>query len=152
MDENRAIGKGSDHLAYMATDLKRFQCLTTGHAIILGRKTLLTCPRSAPLKNRRNMILTRNQDFQVEGAEVFHSVEDLLPKLPADAFVVGGEEVYRQLLPYCKEAYVTKVHEGFEADRHFPNLDEDDAWQIVEEEGPFEHEGHPYSYLRYERR
>lgn len=151
VDENWAIGKDGDQLVYIAPDLKRFQALTKGHAIALGRKTLSTFPGGKPLKNRRNLILSTKEGFAVEDAEVFRSIEEVLAAAPQDTFVVGGESVYRQLLPHCKKAYITKVHQGYSADCYFPNLDEDKAWSVVEEEGPFEHEGIRFSYVTYER-
>jgi dihydrofolate reductase len=152
VDENWAIGKDSDQLVYIPADLKHFQALTTGHAILVGRKTLATFPGGKPLKNRRNLILSTQEDFRVDGAEVYHSMEEILSAAPEDCFVVGGAAVYLQFLPYCKKAYITKVHRSYPADCHFPNLDADEAWQVVEEEGPFFHEGLSYSYLIYERR
>ena len=93
VDQNWAIGKDGDQLCYIPADLKRFQALTTGHAVILGRKTLATFPGGRPLKNRRNLILSRSAAFAPEGAEVFADVDSLLEAAPADAFVIGGESV-----------------------------------------------------------
>jgi dihydrofolate reductase len=151
VDENWAIGKDGDQLVYISPDLKRFQALTKGHPVLLGRKTLETFPGGKPLKNRRNLILSTKEGYAVEDAEVFPSVEAALSAASQDTFVVGGESVYRQLLPYCDKAYITKVHQAFSADCHFPNLDEDEAWQVVEEEGPFVHEGIQFSYVTYTR-
>ena len=101
VDQNWAIGKDGDQLIYLSEDLKRFKSLTTGHPVILGRKTLATFPGGRPLKGRRNLILSRNTDFAPEGAEVFSDVETLRAAAPEDAFVIGGASVYRQLLPWC---------------------------------------------------
>ena len=109
VDQNWAIGKDGDQLVYLSEDLKRFKSLTTGHPVILGRKTLATFPGGRPLKGRRNLILSRNTDFAPEGAEVFSDVETLRAAAPEDAFVIGGASVYRQLLPWCDTAYVTKI-------------------------------------------
>lgn len=109
VDQNWAIGKDGDQLIYLSEDLKRFKSLTTGHPVILGRKTLATFPGGRPLKGRRNLILSRNTDFAPEGAEVFSDVETLRAAAPEDAFVIGGASVYRQLLPWCDTAYVTKI-------------------------------------------
>ena len=151
VDQNWAIGKDGDQLCYIPADLKRFQALTTGHTVILGRKTLATFPGGRPLKNRRNLILSRNTAFAPEGAEVFSSVEDLLKAAPADAFVIGGESVYRALLPYCDRAYITKIHKAWPADAFFPDLDADPAWAVTEKGGRQEHEGLTYRYVTYER-
>ena len=112
VDQNWAIGKDGDQLVYLKEDLKRFRTLTSGHTVILGRKTLATFPGGRPLKNRRNLILSRNPHFQAERAEVFPSVEELVKQADGDAFVIGGASVYEQLLPYCDTAYITKIHAG----------------------------------------
>lgn len=151
VDENWAIGKGGDQLCYISADLKRFKNFTTGHAVLLGRKTLATFPGGRPLKNRRNLIVSTSLDFAPEGGEVFSTMEAALEAAPEDTFVIGGESVYRQALDRCDTAYVTKVHRAFEADRYFPNLDEDPGWTIVETQGPFEQEDLTYSYVMYRR-
>ena len=152
VDENWAIGKDGDQLCYIPADLKRFQKLTTGHPVLLGRKTLATFPRGRPLKNRRNLILSSQQDFAPEGGEVFHTLEAALAAAPADTFVIGGESVYRQALDRCDTAYVTKIQKAFPADRYFPDLDADPAWTIAETEGPYDHEGLTYFYVTYRRK
>lgn len=152
VDENWAIGKDGDQLCYIPADLKRFQKLTTGHPVLLGRKTLATFPGGRPLKNRRNLILSSQQDFAPEGGEVFHTLESALDAAPADTFVIGGESVYRQALDRCDTAYVTKIQKAFPADRYFPDLDADPAWTIAETEGPYEHEGLTYFYVTYRRK
>ena len=151
VDQNWAIGKDGDQLCYIPADLKRFQALTTGHAVILGRKTLATFPGGRPLKNRRSLILSRSADFAPEGAEVFSDVDSLLAAAPADAFVIGGASVYKALLPYCARAYFTKIDRAWPADSFFPDLDADPAWQVTEEGEPLEHEGLTFRYVTYER-
>ena len=152
VDANWAIGLGGDQLCYIPADLKRFQRLTTGHPVLLGRKTLATFPGGRPLKNRRNLILSADPAFAPEGAEVFRTMEDALAAATADTFVIGGESVYRQALAFCDTAYVTKLNKAFPADRWFPNLDQDPAWEIAETEGPFDHEGLGFSFVTYRRR
>lgn len=152
VDANWAIGKDGDQLCYIPADLKRFQKLTTGHPVLLGRKTLQTFPGGRPLKNRRNLILSTRPDFTPEGGEVFSTLEEALSQAGEDTFVIGGESVYRQTLDQCQVAYVTKIHHGFPgADTFFPNLDQDSAWEVVEEEGPFSHQELTYSYVTYRR-
>lgn len=151
VDENWAIGRDGDQLCYIPADLKRFQRLTTGHPVLLGRKTLATFPGGRPLKNRRNLILSTQEDFQPQGGEVFHTLEDALEAAPADTFVIGGESVYRAALDRCDTAYVTKIQKTFEADRYFPDLDRDPAWQAEEEEGPYTHEDLTFTYVTYRR-
>ena len=138
VDQNWAIGKDGDQLCYLSADLKRFQALTTGHAVILGRKTLATFPGGRPLKNRQNLVLSRDLSFAPEGAEVFRDLDSLLAAAPADAFVIGGERVYRALLPWCRRAV-------------FPTLDGDPTWRLVAEEPPLEQDGLVFHYVTYER-
>ena len=151
VDENWAIGKDGDQLCYISTDLKRFKELTTGHPVILGRRTLATFPGGRPLKGRRNLILSRDPAFLPEGAEVFRDVESLLSQAPEDSFIIGGESVYKALLPYCDRVYVTKISRSFPADTWFPNLDEDPSWQVGREEPPLEDGGLSFRYVTYER-
>lgn len=151
VDQNWGIGYEGDQMVYLKPDLKRFQQLTSGHAIILGRKTLATFPGGKPLKNRRNMILSTNPDFKVEGAEVFHSLEELLRVAPEDSFVIGGASIYRQFLPYCDQAYITRVEKTYPADCYFPNLDQDAHWCMEEEEGPLVYENISYCHVSYRK-
>lgn len=151
VDQNWAIGKNGDQLCYIPADLKRFQALTTGHAVILGRKTLATFPGGRPLKNRRNLVLSRNPDFAPEGAEVFRDLDSLLAAAPADAFVIGGESVYRALLAHCDRAYITKIHRAWPADAYFPDLDADPAWAVIQEGEALEQDGLTFRYVTYER-
>ena len=153
VDMNWAIGRGGDQLCYIPADLRRFQALTTGHPVILGRKTLATFPGGRPLKNRRNLILSRDSAFAPEGAEVFRSLEALRAAAPANSFVIGGESVYAALLDWCDTAYITKTGRAWEgADAFFPDLDAGPDWEMAEEEEPQEHAGIPFRYVTYRRR
>ena len=153
VDQNWAIGKDGDQLCYLSADLKRFQALTTGHAVILGRKTLATFPGGRPLKNRRNLVLSRTPSFAPEGAEVFRDLDSLLAAAPADAFVIGGGSVYAALLDACDTAYITKIDAAWpEADAFFPDLDKDPAWVVTEEGEPLEDGGFSFRYVTYRRR
>lgn len=130
VDQNWSIGKDGDLLVRIPEDLKRFKELTMGHPVIYGRKTLDTFPNGMPLPGRRNMVLSRIPN--IPGAEVFHSLNSLLTVAQNDSFVIGGASVYRQLLPYCDEVYVTWIRESFPlADRSFPNLDMDPEWVLA---------------------
>ena len=151
VDENWAIGKGGEQLIYISADLKRFKALTMGHPLILGRKTLATFPGGKPLKGRRNLILSRNPEFAPEGAEVYHSMEELLEHVEEDAFVIGGASVYQELLDRCDTAYVTKLQASWPADCWFPNLDEDPAWTVAEEGEVLEEQGVKFRYVTYRR-
>lgn len=152
VDQNWAIGKGGNQLIYIPEDLKRFRTVTMGHPLILGRKTLATFPGGRPLKGRRNLILSRNPEFAPDGAEVYPDLEALLANASEDAFVVGGESVYRCLLDQCKAAYVTKIHRAYPADCWFPNLDEHPDWVLTEESEPLEYDGVEFHYANYRRK
>lgn len=152
VDQNWAIGRGGDQLVYLSEDLKRFKALTLGHPVILGRKTLATFPGGRPLKGRRNLILSATPGYQVEHAEVFPTLDALLAAAPADAFVIGGESVYRALLPYCDTAYVTKIDAAFPADRYFPDLDADPAWIVSGESEALAQDALQFRYVTYRRK
>jgi len=152
VDRNWAIGKDGDQLVYISEDLKHFKELTTGHPVILGRKTLATFPGGRPLKGRRNLVLSRNPGFAPEGAEVFRDLPSLLAAARSDAFVVGGASVYAALLDKCDTAYVTKIGGRFpEADCFFPDLDASPEWEVAEEGPELEEEGLTFRYVTYRR-
>jgi len=151
VDEHWAIGKGGDQLVYISADLKRFKELTTGHPVILGRKTLATFPGGRPLKGRRNLILSATEGYTVEGAEVYPDANALLAAAPEDSFVIGGESVYRTLLDRCNTAYVTKIHAVFPADRYFPNLDAHPNWTCVDVGEVLEDAGIQFQYVTYRK-
>ena len=114
VDSNWAIGNKHQLLVSIPNDMKHFREETTGKVVVHGRKTLATFPQGLPLKNRTNIILTTDKSFQVKDAIVVHSIEELLEELKKyneeDIYIIGGESVYRQMLPYCKVAHVTKVN------------------------------------------
>lgn len=156
VDRNWAIGNKNELLIRIPNDHKHFREETTGKVVVLGRKTLETFPQGLPLKNRTNIILSSNPDYRVKDALVLHSVEELLEELKAyrdeDVYVIGGESVYRQLLPYCNVAHVTKLDHAYEADAYFPNLDEDEAWEITADSDEQTYFDIPYQFLKYERK
>lgn len=152
VDRNWAIGKNGDQLVYLSEDLKHFKALTTGHPVILGRKTLATFPGGRPLKGRRNMILSRSPGFAPEGAEVFQNLPALLEAAPEDAFVLGGASVYAALLDRCGTAYVTRIEASFPGpDCFFPNLDRLPQWHVTDEGPTLEEQGLRFRYVTYRR-
>jgi len=152
VDQNWAIGKDGNQLIYISEDLKRFKALTTGHPVILGRKTLSTFPGGRPLKGRRNLILSRNPNFAPEEAEVFTGLDELLAAASEDAFVVGGASVYQALLDRCDTAYITKIGRSFpDADCWFPNLDQRPEWKVTEEGPELEEKDVKFRYVTYQR-
>lgn len=150
-DRNWGIGYRNRLQVHIPADLKRFQALTLGHTVLMGRKTLETLPGGRPLKGRRNLILSKNPQFRPEGAEVYASADELLAAAPEDTFVIGGESVYRLLLPCCDTAYITRLHTVLPADCRLPDLDADDAWAVAEKEAPLEHDGIRFQYVTYKR-
>lgn len=155
VDSNWAIGNQGKLLVRIPNDMKHFREETTGKVIVLGRKTLETFPQGMPLQNRTNIILSRNPKLKVEGAQVVHSVEELLDELKQydteDVYVVGGESIYEQLLPYCDVAHITKLDYVYQADAHFPDLDKDPAWKITQDSDEQTYFDIPYQFIKYER-
>lgn len=145
------IGKDGQLLFHISADLQRFKALTTGHTVVMGRKTLQSLPGGRGLPNRRSLVLTRQERFTPERAETVHSLAELLALAGDEAFVIGGQEVYEQLLPYCTRAYVTKVFADVPADAFFPNLDEDPLWRAVSTGEMQEENGLIFQYVEYQR-
>ena len=156
VDENWGIGNKNELLVRIPADMKFFRQETTGKVVVLGRKTLETFPQGLPLKNRTNIILSSNPSYTVKDAVVVHSVDELLAELKKyneeDVYIIGGESVYKQMLPYCKVAHVTKIDHAYEADVHFPNLDEDPAWEITADSDEQTYFDITYHFLKYERK
>lgn len=121
--ENNAIGKDNELLWYLPKDLRHFKTITNGHTVIMGRKTFESVGK--PLRNRRNIIITRNTDLQIEGTEVVHTIEDALElaKEDGEVFIIGGAEIYKMAMKHTDKIFLTVVHETFEADAFFPEID-----------------------------
>lgn len=154
-DQNWGIGKNNELLVSIPNDMKMFRQTTTGKVVVMGRKTLESFPNGLPLKNRTNIVLSRNPEYRVKGAVVVHSLEELLEELKQydteDVYVIGGDAVYHLMLPYCDVAHVTKIHHAYEADSYFPDLDARPEWKITassEEQTYFDLE---YYFVKYER-
>ncbi len=156
VDNNWAIGCKNSLLVRIPADHKNFRQETTGKVVVLGRKTLETFPQGMPLPNRINIILSTNPDYKVKDAVVVHSKEELdteLKKYPTeDVYIIGGESVYRMMLPACDVVHVTKIDHDYEADAYFPNLDKDDEWEITAESEEQTYFDLPYYFVKYERR
>ncbi len=151
ISQNHAIGKNNQLLWNLPRDLKHFKDITTGHTVIMGRKTYDSVGK--PLPKRRNIIITR-QNITIEGCEVVSSIEDALA-LCADeeeVFVVGGAEIYRQAMHLVNRIYLTIVKKDFEADSFFPPIDEKE-WKTVAQEDfePDEKNPLPFSFITLER-
>ena len=138
VDQKNGIGKGDDQLAYISADLKRFKALTTGHTILMGRKTFEALPKGA-LPNRRNVVITRQANYTAAGADVVTSLEAALAMCQSDekVFVIGGGEIYKTFLNDTQALYLTIIDHAFdEATVFFPAINMDE-WSIKQEEGPF---------------
>lgn len=146
VDKNWAIGKNGDLLAHIPLDMKHFKEKTMNNLVVMGRKTLESFPGQKPLVNRTNLVLTRNTSYSANGVEIFHSIQELQKRLDGhdNVFIIGGGEIYHEFLRYCDEAIVTYIHQEFEADTFFPNLDENPDWHL-EKESDILHDG-PYSF------
>ena len=123
MAQDGAIGQGNDLLVHIPGDLKRFKEITSGHSVIMGKNTFNSLPKG-PLPNRRNIVLSRNTELKIEGAEVVNSVEGAinLVKGEAEVFIIGGGKIYEQFLPLANKLYLTTVEKAFKADTFFPAL------------------------------
>lgn len=154
VDRNWGIGKDNSLLVHLPEDLKFFKMKTLGKVIVMGRQTLESFPGGKPLPGRTNIVLTGNEDYPASCEiccstdELFNCLKDYEEK---NIFIVGGEQVYRQLLDRCDTVYVTKIDAAFPADRHFPNLDEDLEWKVVYESEPVHENGYTYRFCEFER-
>lgn len=155
-DKNWGIGYNNHLLVSLPSDMKFFRQTTTGKVVVMGRKTLESFPNGMPLKNRTNIVLSGNQNYQVKDAVVVHSEDELMEELEKydtdDIFVIGGESVYRMMLPHCDTVYVTKIDRAFQADTFFPDLDEMDEWVMTEESEEQTCFDLEFCFTKYERR
>ena len=156
VDANWAIGYKNKLLVSIPDDMKFFRQTTTGKVVVMGRKTLESFPNGQPLKNRTNIILTRNPNYQVKGAIICHSVEEVLEELKKynseDVYIIGGDSIYKEFLPYCDVAHVTRTDHVYDADAWFPNLEEDPAWVLTGESEEKTYFDLEFRFCRYERR
>lgn len=154
-DNNWAIGKNNELLIRIPQDMKRFRQMTTGNVVVMGRKTLESFPNQAPLKDRINIVLTANPNYEVKGAVIVHSMDELQEELQKynseDIYVIGGDSIYRQMLDLCDTAYITKIDYAYEADVHLPNLEKDPAWSMTEESEEQTYFDVIYTYQIYKR-
>ena len=152
MSANRVIGRGGALPWHISADLRRFRQLTTGHAIIMGRKTFESIGR--PLPERRSIVISRNRDFRPEGVEVVASLDAALRccQGEAEVFVIGGSSIYELALPQADRLYITQIHATIEGDTFFPPFDETE-WKLAEDQphAADEKNAFDYSFRRYER-
>jgi len=151
--DNDALGKDNNLIWHLSEDLKRFKKLTSGHAIMMGRKTFESMPKALP--NRRNIIITRNKNYLAEGAEICTSIEEALSVVKNDLqpFIIGGGEIYRQSMALADRIELTRIHEEFDADTFFPNIP-GTKWKLIGEKRFLNSSTNDlsYSYLTYIRK
>lgn len=147
------IGSKGTQQVVLKADRAHFRELTSGAAVLVGRKTMEDFPGGKPLKGRNNIVVTR-QNVEIEGAEVVHSTEEAL--LAASKYdrclCIGGASIFRQFLPYTEKIYISKIDLAPESDSYFPNLDEDPDWECTEQSPDMEEEGTVFRFCTYERR
>ncbi|GAA3726521.1 dihydrofolate reductase [Flavobacterium ginsengisoli] len=143
--ENNALGKNNELVWHLPNDFKRFKSLTTGHHIIMGRKTFESFPK--PLPDRVHIVISRQENYNPEGCIVVDSIEKAIALCPEndDSYVIGGGEIYNLALPFTDIIELTKVHHSFDADAFFPKINKNE-WILVESEENYKDEKHLYDY------
>jgi len=154
IDKNNALGFKNKLLFYLPDDLKRFKALTTGHTVVMGRKTFDSLPKGA-LPNRRNIVLSRSTQLQLPGAEVYASLEEALKHCEEDeqVFIMGGASVYKQAMPLADRLYMTEIDaEAIEADVYFPAIDHE-LWHETKRDVRRADDRHPhdFAFVDYEK-
>lgn len=155
VDKNWGIGYKNNLLVSIPEDMKFFRETTTGNVVIMGRKTLESFPNKKPLKNRINIVITKNKDYKVEDAIVVNSIEAALEEAKNydtdDVYVIGGASIYKNMLEYCDTAYVTYIDHSYAADTFIPNLDKMDDWKMEEESDENTYFDLEYYFRKYKR-
>lgn len=155
VDKHWAIGSRGQLLVSIPHDQKRFREMTLGKVIVMGRKTLESLPGGQPLYGRTNVVLSRNPEYQVKGAEVCHSVEEARSYLKAypseDVYIIGGGSIYEQFLPLCDRAEVTWIDFAYDSDTGFPNLENLPGWELKAESDEQTYFDLCYTYQTYEK-
>lgn len=151
--ENNALGKDNDLVWHLPDDFKRFKRLTSGHYIIMGRKTFETFPKALP--DRTHVVITRKESYESKSAIIVHNLEEAVKvsKLDEQPFIIGGGEIYKMGMEYADKIELTRVHGEFEADTFFPEIDLS-KWKLIKEQFHEKDEKHNYAftYLTYVRK
>ncbi len=155
IDEKNAIGIDGDMLCYLPNDLRHFKETTSGHTVIMGKRTLFSLPKY-PLPNRRNIVLSSQPDTRIEGVEWVRSIEEAQQAVATEeeAFIMGGGTVYKQFMPLADKLYITHIHHAFPAaDTYFPEIDLS-IWQQIacKRHEADERHAYAYSFCEYVRR
>jgi len=151
---NNELGKDNDLLWHISEDLKQFKRITSGHTVIMGRKTFNSI-KNKPLPKRRNIVITSDTSSDFPGVEIVHSVEEAMEHIKPEeiVFILGGATIYRQFLPFTHKMYLTRVYKAYEADTFFPEINWSE-WNEVEkrEVKNDENAGVDYTFFTYERK
>lgn len=151
--ENNVIGRDNALIWRMPADMKFFKNLTTGHTVIMGRKTYESMGR--PLPNRKNIIITRNKEYKAEGCDVFSSFSDVLWRFKSEKeiFVIGGAEIYRQFMNSADKIYLTRIHYSFVGDAFFPEITTSEWYEAKRQDfAADEKNPYPYSFIEFDRK
>ncbi len=153
--ENNVIGKNNDLIWHMPNDMKHFRSTTMGHYIIMGRKTFEATKK--PLPGRTSIVITRNEDYKAEGCIVVRNIEDAFrlgeENKQEEVFILGGGEIYKQAIELADKIYLTEIHDSFEGDTYFPEIDYSRWKEIKREElEPDEKNPHPYAFVELVRK
>ena len=155
VDKNWGIGYQNKLLVSIPEDMKFFRSETSGKVVVMGRKTLESFPNGLPLKNRTNIVLTKNPNYQVKGATILHSVEEVLEELKKypteEVYIIGGDSIYKEFLPYCDVAHVTRIDHAYEADAFFPNIEAMPEWVLTGESEEKTYFDLEFTFCRYEK-
>ena len=156
VDKKWGIANKGRELVDIPEDKKLFREETYGKVVIMGRKTLESFPGGRPLKNRVNIVITKKEDYEVDGAVVVHSVEEAVKEASKydenDVFVIGGGSIYKAMLPYCNTAYVTYINQAYSADTFIPNLDKEVDWVLADESDENTYFDIEYFFRTYKRK
>lgn len=156
VDKNWAIGYQNQLLVSIPADMRFFRDETTNKVVIMGKNTLESFPGGQPLKNRTNIVIALEKDYKVKDTIVVNSIEEALETVkdykPEDIYIIGGASIYKQMLPYCTVAHITKIDYAYTADTFFPNLDEMEDWALAEESEEHTYYDLTYTFCRYERK
>ncbi|KUO70042.1 MAG: dihydrofolate reductase [Desulfosporosinus sp. BRH_c37] len=153
VDLNWGIGYRGNLLQRIPEDMKLFKQMTLGKVVIMGRETFESLPGKEPLKDRVNIVLSKNECFNNEKVTICRSLKELFFELEKynsnDVFVIGGESIYSQLLSSCTEAYVTKIENKYVADKYFIDLDKSEAWKLISTSNLQKYENIQYKFVKY---
>lgn len=156
VDQNYAIGYKNELLYRLKQDMQYFKQTTINKVIVMGDNTFYSLPNKKALKNRVNIVLTLDPNFNEPDTIVVHDFKELSEQIanykPDDVFVTGGASVYTQLIPYCKYGYITKIRGSKPADRYLPNLDLMDNWEIISTSPTMEEDGLLFNFCIYENK